>query len=73
MSPFHLSPHSELFDIAEMKLFERLTQLESFNALFTVRVNDRWSGSIVSTKFRARTDIVNNSYAWRLARSTRRA
>ena len=67
-----LPPVSELFDRADKKLFERLTQLESFNSILTVQVNDRRRGSIISTKSRARTDIVNNSYAWRFACSSRR-
>ena len=67
-----LPPLSVLFDRADKKLFERLTQLESFNSIFTLQENDRRSGSIISTKSRARIDIVNNSYAWRFARSSRR-
>ena len=35
--------------MSDEKLFERLTQLESFNSILTVQVTEHQSGSIIST------------------------
>ena len=51
------APLFELFDRADVELFERVPQLESFKTVLSVPVNDRRSGSITPTKSRSRSDI----------------
>ena len=66
-----LRPISELHDEADMRMYDRLCTLNMIEQFVEIRENSLRSGRTVSAHEVARTDRINNLFAWRLARRLR--
>lgn len=62
-----LRPITELFDKADWKMYHRLCKFNAAKDFFEIRQNNLRSGHTVKTLAVARTERLNNVFAWRMA------
>lgn len=66
-----LVPISELHDQVDLKMYNRIINSENCSKYFNTRSNNLRSGVTVTATEIAKTERINNTFAWRTARMIR--